>query len=1325
MDLECLGVEARKALVEILGYLNFSSGAADPSFLSNVNRLFGAIRAQQASDGTDKGGQPEKIPAWRVMDHLIREELDHPRDSSEAFQEVRQAEAVRRLVFEDVLPAYRRFHRDLLFHQTEESLFQPLFIGRVCEAVLSEGEPWDESRRVVDGALGRINDFLGHRPVAVLENRRKLQPYAHEWVRPIPLFIDQVGPAVGRYHDLIERTLRILRETDADLLQRAWFDPALLEELSLDPRAFDFDHPINRRPNYHFGGWDPYRIDNRGQYRRFVLQQVTIDGLLGRLEEAEDLPREEVLFETAAVLAGTMLMGSGITGSGPDAHSSETTLATLLPHVAAYRDEFYERLLQRLPEPHARRLRAEAAALRQPFAAARQDLNHRLARRRSQQLQHVHLAQLFARMGYTEAAGRQARVVPVASARMRCEIECRLATAELAIVRGELEAAAERFPEIKDLLHRAIECGALVDPWNILGFGAQYSLFPAVENSVHDHRVDELIELMNDIFGLSARLENEAAAAGRDDLRQTLSRDLGALTQWWDQFASTEVAGIQGFSGRQICDSAAQVATALGSWHRAGTAAGDVAFWRQHVDQFRSPKAYALLVEALLEQQDLIASMALLTHWLSSADVVPLAEGDYSFHVLADCWMQRLVQPPERSAPGREAGGEHPWTLAGKFLDYLEANAGDYWEVPRFELQDGSSEDPLDEETAEAEDEADDLFGAAYENVTYRDTTDDGFDGEMLEGGYQTTDFELSLETERISDRVAFLVTLARLWRLAATAPPAAPDRGSDRDRVLGGWLSQANVNREKLLELLDTVHRYRIPPPRGTREALLEYDRRRTVKEVLLDRIISACVEVEDARRFVLAAAAAEPAPAESGDWVASADRLLRQVFQGQAESVRAGWDDLLDVLTEQPLLYIPTSRGGNPRKAVASRFVQNVLIRLLQYLPRLGLLTETYELLQATQEMERDHPAGQGAITEYDLLFEIGSKGIIQCLASSSEDWQPRARSAKSRHRADLELIDCLEEAMERLLRQWLSHSRNIRISVLETVTDARRWAKLRAFIERYGRDLFTQPFMNFSNLRAILHQGVDRYLESLEEEPDAAESLRLLDDLGRKISRKEAVRWLELAIEAVVENYPEYVDYNSTTTQSDRGDLLYTLLDFLRLEASYDRVAWNLKPVVTAHEVLIRQGRTGAASLWRQAVARRSSSVADDHLKRYGRMCRKHGMRLPTISDRLGERFVRPLAIDRLCSLVQPAIDELAGGGEPAAFALLEEEAESFTEEPGGVGYDLPSWLEALEGEVQRVRSRGTEYDEPFEPSPQIPQVRLPRAEVQRQMDSWEED
>ena len=44
--------------------------------------------------------------------------------------------------------------------------------------------------------------------------------------------------------------------------------------------------------------------------------------------------------------------------------------------------------------------------------------------------------------------------------------------------------------------------------------------------------------------------------------------------------------------------------------------------------------------------------------------------------------------------------------------------------------------------------------------------------------------------------------------------------------------------------------------------------------------------------------------------------------------------------------------------------------------------------------------------------------------------------------------------------------------------------------------------------------------------------------------------------------------------------------TLLDFLRLRTKYDRVCWNLKPVVLAHEILVRRGMEGPARVWRRA-------------------------------------------------------------------------------------------------------------------------------------------
>ena len=103
-------------------------------------------------------------------------------------------------------------------------------------------------------------------------------------------------------------------QTDPDILRLAHFDPEALQELALDPRAYDFNHPVNKRPNYHFGQWDPQHLDTKGRYRRFVVQQVTLDALMRRLIQAEDIPAEERLLEAAAVLAGTILMASGVCG---------------------------------------------------------------------------------------------------------------------------------------------------------------------------------------------------------------------------------------------------------------------------------------------------------------------------------------------------------------------------------------------------------------------------------------------------------------------------------------------------------------------------------------------------------------------------------------------------------------------------------------------------------------------------------------------------------------------------------------------------------------------------------------------------------------------------------------------------------------------------------------------------------------------------------------------------------------------------------------------------------------------------------------------------
>ena len=231
------------------------------------------------------------------------------------------------------------------------------------------------------------------------------------------------------------------------------------------------------------------------------------------------------------------------------------------------------------------------------------------------------------------------------------------------------------------------------------------------------------------------------------------------------------------------------------------------------------------------------------------------------------------------------------------------------------------------------------------------------------------------------------------------------------------------------------------------------------------------------------------------------------------------------------------------------------------MAWLPRRGLWLETCQLIETARSMERNNPVGPGAVTEFDELFKVGYRALVENLVASAAAWPPHPEGVAN----EKELAAALEELTEVLLACWLSHSRTLRLSVLERITEARNWERLVKFVQRYGADLFTQRFFSLGNVRAILFQGVGNWLERLETIPSSEPQPKLLRDLGHRISRSEAVEQLSLILEAILENYGEYRDYNSTTTQSDRGDMLYVLLDFLRLRTEYDRICWHLKPVI----------------------------------------------------------------------------------------------------------------------------------------------------------------
>jgi hypothetical protein len=137
-----------------------------------------------------------------------------------------------------------------------------------------------------------------------------------------------------------------------------------------------------------------------------------------------------------------------------------------------------------------------------------------------------------------------------------------------------------------------------------------------------------------------------------------------------------------------------------------------------------------------------------------------------------------------------------------------------------------------------------------------------------------------------------------------------------------------------------------------------------------------------------------------------------------------------------------------------------------------------------------------------------------------------------------------------------------------------------------------------------------------------------------------------------------------------------------------------------------------------LWQQALAERTAETADANLQRFDELCNQYGIRLPSVAERLGERFTRPLAIDRVRALVAPAI-AAADTAHRAPIDALKREIADLAQEPAGAGLDLPDWLEALEEEVSTVRCKRRNNHSADDAPRRIPQARLSWDEWQRQI------
>ena len=1287
----------------ILGYLNFADGRADPKFRRATAELFAHLA--ELGDPTP----------WLTAPLFLRARLAALRDSgAAAFRDTSQAEAVIERGLVELPAAYREFHRDLLAHQPESVLFAPFFLARCCEVALGLKDA------PVGELIKSLNDYVGYRPIAVLETRPQTDYYPHEKVAPIPLWWQNVGAAPGRYADLIRPALELLDGTDRHLLEEASFDPANLEELCLDPRAIDHFHPVTKRPSVLFGEWDPQRIDGRGYFRRFVLRQITFDAL-SRWVHGEKWPNTTGthapdagrLLEAAAALCGTILMGAGVSGSGPTAHDSMVTLSDLVQRIARYRDEFYKRLITGVPGPTGERLRAEAARFRQPFAGVRQYLNQAIAQERALHLQERRLALLFAAMGYPGAARARAARIPAPATRFGTEIRIRQTEAGATGSPLLLAARAKLLSEVEDLLKRGIDCGALIDPWNILGYQGLFPIFPGSDDTVRDPRAEDLILTAGRQFDAYAHALAAAAAGPDRAVEEQIRTRLKGFANWWDKFATDAVSDLPHVKGRERLAAADHVAKATALW-RTGPA-NDPAFWRKHREGFRTAPAFAQVIETLLARPDYAAALALLMAWLSEADSVPLADPGASFVRLAFRWV--------RGVASRETQGiDHP-ALVRRFFELLEANADDRWRVPTLGLDELA---PPPREVGDAEPDADagDTFASAYEGVTFQDSADDGQEGAVADGKPQNRgDFPLDGEADGAEERLRFLAAVARLWRAAAR--PDLWDRNDPATvAAVAEWLVAARTNLADLNRLIARLVRVEVPEPTTGLEGVMEYDRRRAVRGSLLELSVQTAVETSAASRSLAALLPrlpqlGTPGPTDQlAGWEALATRLERAVTAGEAAGCRRLLPTFLQLFRHEPLLVSPPADGGAPAAALRAQTALNWIESLLARLPRIGLLRETYQLLKLARQMERNSPPSGRRVSSFDQLFRTAVVGIVDALLVSVKDWGDAAGE-------DGRPAAALRQMADSFRALWVDHSIGLRLSTLEAVADADDWDDLSDFVREFGGDLFTVRFLTLSNVRGILGQGPLNWLERQAREADPRPKL-VEAVAARKTDPARAARQFEVVLQSLVEHYDEYRDYNTTTTQSDYGENLYILLDFLRLKAQYDRYAWRLKPMVLVHEVLCRRGFDRLAAKWREFLSAQSTKTANDLLAQLAKKEAEHAVKLRTIRDRLEERFLQTLKVDQAAAKVARA-SASARDGQPEdnpAFTGLLAAVQPLAEHPSGVGLDVPTWLRRLEDELRRVRAGDAESDaELTEPYPQPATRVIDPEELRRQLREWE--
>ena len=91
---------------------------------------------------------------------LLRQRLDHLKQSNDTFRDSVQAENILNLVFEDFLPAWLLHHRDLFYHQSRDSLFNSFLTARVIETITAKASQSDSPHQIISQSIAFLNDHI-------------------------------------------------------------------------------------------------------------------------------------------------------------------------------------------------------------------------------------------------------------------------------------------------------------------------------------------------------------------------------------------------------------------------------------------------------------------------------------------------------------------------------------------------------------------------------------------------------------------------------------------------------------------------------------------------------------------------------------------------------------------------------------------------------------------------------------------------------------------------------------------------------------------------------------------------------------------------------------------------------------------------------------------------------------------------------------------------------------------------------------------------------------------------------------------------------------